>query len=334
MEEDKNSGWLEDPNYVVISVASSVMFVAFSIFLATVVFKSYLGALFIITPFLSGVISSLIISYNLENKQKNTLGYSVKFSLLALVLSFILVIVVALEGAICVLMASPLFIGLNTIGAIIGYYVAQHLKERRKLSVLFTIIILNPAFISAESLSQTTVKTLITKSEIVVDAPANVVWQNLITKNTYSGFDNFFFQAGVAYPNSTVLVQKGADHYFVCNYSQGNIELPVRSLIENEKFEFGFEDTPAPMKELSFYNDLHLPHLHGYFKISSGQILLKQLNENQTLLTAKTTYSYNIKPLQYWKIWTNFLLNKIHNQVINTIKSKSENSSNAAIATQ
>lgn len=77
------------------------------------------------------------------------------------------------------------------------------------------------------------------------------------------------------------------------------------------------------MKELSFWN-INAPHLHDYFVSKKGQFKLTKLSNHKTLLEGTTWYYDNIKPEVYWKEWSDFIIHKIHNRVLEHIKNISE----------
>ena len=80
---------------------------------------------------------------------------------------------------------------------------------------------------------------------------------------------------------------------------------------------------PTPMKELSIW-DINAPHLHDYFVSKQGQFKLTQLANGNTLVEGTTWYYNDIKPAFYWQIWSDPIIHKIHNRVLEHIKINSE----------
>jgi len=146
----------------------------------------------------------------------------------------------------------------------------------------------------------------------------------LVSKNTYSTPDNIFLKIGVAYPLSTEMIQSKNEHYLACTYSQGKVKLWIDSLETNKILRFTLSETPAPMKELSFYNEVHAPHLHGNFTVQYGQISLEKIDETHTLVKAETLYKHHIKPAKYWQLWSDYLINNVHELVLTTLKNTVE----------
>ncbi|TAH01426.1 MAG: hypothetical protein EAZ16_11800 [Sphingobacteriales bacterium] len=77
------------------------------------------------------------------------------------------------------------------------------------------------------------------------------------------------------------------------------------------------------MKEISFY-DIHPTHLHGYWVSKKGQFKLTKLANGNTLLEGTTWYINKIKPDFYWTIWSDYIVHKIHNRVLEHIKQQTE----------
>ena len=78
------------------------------------------------------------------------------------------------------------------------------------------------------------------------------------------------------------------------------------------------------MIEWSIYEDLEIVHLDGYFKSVKGQFKLEELANGQTKLQGTTWYRHDIWPSFYWKLWSDYILHKIHFRVLKHIKKEAE----------
>lgn len=74
-----------------------------------------------------------------------------------------------------------------------------------------------------------------------------------------------------------------------------------------------------------FWDNVHPPHLDGYFKSHKGQFKLTKISETQTLLEGTTWYSIDLSPEIYWAFWSEYIIHAIHERVLNHIKNVSEN---------
>lgn len=86
------------------------------------------------------------------------------------------------------------------------------------------------------------------------------------------------------------------------------------------------DSQPEPLKELSFYS-IHPNHLHGYWVSKQGQFKLTRLPDGHTLLEGTTWYINKIRPGLYWTIWSDYIVHKIHQRVLEHIKIHTEQSS-------
>jgi hypothetical protein len=80
----------------------------------------------------------------------------------------------------------------------------------------------------------------------------------------------------------------------------------------------------VPMKEFSMYDSVHAEHLKGYFQPQYGEFRIIPVNSHQCILTAETSYSYKITPVFYWRWWSDYLVDAMHQHVLGNIKALSE----------
>ncbi|HEX5601690.1 MAG TPA: hypothetical protein VFX63_04030, partial [Pyrinomonadaceae bacterium] len=82
---------------------------------------------------------------------------------------------------------------------------------------------------------------------------------------------------------------------------------------------------PPAMEEWSIYRNLHPPHLDNYFVAKRGQFELKPLPDGTTLLEGTTWYQNRYWPAPYWHLWSDHVIETIHNRVLLHIKTLAEN---------
>jgi hypothetical protein len=108
------------------------------------------------------------------------------------------------------------------------------------------------------------------------------------------------------------------------SFTTGAFIEPIEVWDEPNLLKFSVAQVPPPLVELSFYNDLHLPHLEGYFSSEKGQFKLISLSKNKTLLQGTTWYRHKISPGFYWRLWSDHILHAIHYRVLDHIKFQTE----------
>ena len=69
---------------------------------------------------------------------------------------------------------------------------------------------------------------------------------------------------------------------------------------------------------------IHTPNLDGYFVSRQGQFHLIAVDENRTRLEGTTWYEHALWPAAYWRLWSDYIIHRIHMRVLRHIKNSSE----------
>lgn len=284
---------------------------------------NYLGdygwSLFVGIPFFMGFGSVLFYGYN------NTLRFkdAITVALLSVLFFSLVIFIVAFEGIICLVMAFPIFAIVAFIGAAIGYAVhnsTQTVSMGVFIIPLFAIPV--AGFIEHEGNPQPPTVNVFT--EIIIDAPKQKVWNEVVVFSKIDEPSELIFKTGIAYPTHAEIDRKGVGAIRKCNFTTGCFIEPITIWDEPNLLEFGVLDQPPPMVEWSIYADLDIAHLDGYFKSVKGQFKLEELPNGQTRLIGTTWYHHDVWPSLYWKLWSDYILHKIHTRVLTHIKKKVE----------
>jgi hypothetical protein len=78
------------------------------------------------------------------------------------------------------------------------------------------------------------------------------------------------------------------------------------------------------MKEWSPYANIHPPHLENFLVSEGGQFKLIALPGGRTRLEGTTWYRHHMWPAEYWRIWSDAIIHRIHLRVLNHVKRLSE----------
>jgi uncharacterized membrane protein YhaH (DUF805 family) len=299
---------------VFFTIVISLLLTVFSIHLL----KDYGWGLFIGIPFLLGFSSALLYGYH----HQRTLSECMAVALSALVLSSIFIFILAIEGIICLVMAFPIGLLLVSIGAAIGYAIQSKRKENGKS--LSTVVFMVPLLMGFENLEVPEIKTYSVTSSIVIDASSEMIWKNVVTFSVLPEPDELLFKTGIAYPIFAEIKGTGPGAIRCCVFNTGRFIEPIEIWDENKLLQFSVNQQPHPMIELTPYKNIHAPHLSGYFASTKGQFLLKPQADGTTLLEGTTWYYNKLWPNAYWKIWSDYVLHKIHLRVLKHIKRESE----------
>lgn len=279
--------------------------------------ENYGFALFIAIPFLMGYTVAVVLGIYPKTRKRDVFLHSV----LAMVILAIGLLVFAFEGLICIVMAAPLEIVLAIIGAIVGLAIHKHWHHRLHQFWLL-LLVASPILMAFEDKVITpTIAPVVTSVDIA--APPQAVWDQIIAFPTLQDPEEWFFNAGLAYPINANIEGEGVGAVRYCNFSTGSFVEPITVWDEPNLLAFDVLDQPMPMVELSPY-DIEPPHLHGYFVSVRGQFKLTAIPNGGTHLEGTTWYYVDIYPEFYWRIWSDYIIHRIHTRVLTHIKDLSE----------
>ena len=237
-------------------------------------------------------------------------------------LACLALLVFAIEGLICLLMASPLLALAVWLGSYLGYKSSKsNFMNPTNTTVILVLLSFNFSSFDYYNVPKDLIPV---KTKVIVNAPIEEVWKNVVTFDKISEPKDWIFKTGISYPTDATIVGHGVGAVRYCNFTTGSFIEPITTWNEPYLLQFDVKEQPTPMNELNPFWEVHPPHLDGYFKSYKGQFKLKKLSENKTELQGTTWYKVDIYPEIYWKGWSNFIVHRIHERVLNHIKIKSE----------
>jgi uncharacterized membrane protein YhaH (DUF805 family) len=287
----------------------------------TQVIKSYGWGLFVALPFCLGLFSVLLHSYHEPRSFGECVGVSV---LPVFILGFVL-LVVAIEGVICILMAAPIALALAFLGGWLGFVIqGVHWGRKHTPAMLSVVMFITPSFFGAERILKPQPGVFVVKSAIEVNASPEKVWQEVVAFSEIPPPQETIFRAGIAYPIRAEILGHGPGAVRHCVFSTGPFVEPIIIWDEPHLLRFSVTANPAPMNELTPYGHIEPAHLHGYFESHQGQFLLTALPNGHTQLEGTTWYSHSMWPEQYWHLWSDYIIHNIHMRVLRHIKTQVE----------
>ena len=283
---------------------------------------NYGWGLFVGIPFFLGLNSVLIYGFH----RPRSLGKCLLVSLLSVVLVGTALFAVAIEGLICLLMASPLAVIVALFGGFIGYILQQRQSfPAESLRVFSLIFLLLPGLVFLESTIAEGPPLYEVRTSLIVNVEPEKVWPKLVTFSELKPPQEFLFQTGIAYPIRAEIDGAGVGAIRHCVFSTGEFVEPIRVWDEPRLLKFAVSAQPRVMNEWSPYSDLHPPHLENYLLSREGQFLLTPIPGGRTLLEGTTWYQNRFWPAAYWHLWSDYIIHRIHMRVLVHIKQLAEN---------
>ncbi len=283
--------------------------------------STYGAGLFLGVPFAVGMVSVLIYGYHRPRGIAACLGVA-NLAVLLLAIAFLLV---AFEGAICLLMAAPIGVGAANMGGLLGYAIqTRPWQQDDAPPVLFLLVFLLPCLMGADAQIGKTPDLYAVRTSLDVDAPASVVWRNVVSFSELPPPEEMLFRIGIAYPMRAEIKGQGPGAVRYCQFSTGPFVEPIEVWDAPRLLKFTVTANPAPMEEWTPYKEIHPRHLHGFLASRGGQFRLIALPGGRTRLEGTTWYAHHLEPGGYWKLWSDGIIHQIHLRVLRHVKALSE----------
>jgi uncharacterized membrane protein YhaH (DUF805 family) len=286
---------------------------------------NYGWGLFVGTPFLMGFFGALFYSV----ARVRTWGECAFVALVAVFLVCLLLLILAVEGILCLAMAAPIGLVLALLGATAGWIVqldrwARRLDQTRLYSFAW---LLAPLLLAAEARLPAPTPLFAATTACEISAPPETVWRHVVAFSELPPPTERIFLAGIAHPVRARLDGCGVGAVRYCEFSTGPFIEPITAWEEPRRLAFDVRAQPHPMREWSPYAGLAPAHLEGFFRSRRGEFRLVALPGGGTRLEGTTWYEQSIWPQSYWKPWSDYLVHTIHRRVLGHIKAEAERAS-------
>jgi len=284
---------------------------------------SYGVSLFLALPFVMGYVA--VWAYSRTHARSYV-------SVLALVSMSILlaglgILAIAIEGAICLVMAAPIAWVLALLGGSVAYVVHAEPGLGHEQTSTFGVVLLTlPLLMGLEHAAPPPVPRFQVHTSIEIAAPPEVVWKRIIAFPPIGKPRELAFRyAGIAYPIEARIKGEGLAADRECRFSTGSFKEPILVWEPGKHFAFGIADEPLLMTETSPYSQIHVRHIDDRdFQAERADFLLTPLPNGGTRLEGISIYQNKMWPSAYWRLYTDSIVHSIHHRVFEHVKQLSE----------
>ena len=283
--------------------------------------KALMSAEFLFcVPFFIGALSHYMLNFQQPaGAGKMAKQQSMIFLLVLLPIS----VLVLKEGTICIIMASPLLVGCQIIGASIMLGMINHLWRPSpriySLAVVpLLLILINP--FATRTLSSTT------QNEVVINASAEQVFKainDIQAIQPHELKNSPVFWMGFPKPVSGMTVQQGDDLTRQIHWQRGiYFEEAITHYQPNQMLGwiYRFSKDSFPKGSL----DDHVEIGGEYLDLAHTDYRLEAITPTQTKLILTIDYRLSTEFNWYSKLWTDYVLNEFSDVVLNVYKSRLE----------
>lgn len=282
-----------DTAAIIQGVIAGMGLIVAAVIVSALVFGGYGWGLFVLTPFLVG----LTTGYVANRRALLTSGRTIRIVLLAAGLGGLALIALALEGLICILLATPLGAGVAVLGGEIGRAIA---RSRHGGSTPAMCCVLLPAVLAFDAAMPPSVM-LDSYDEIEIGAPPAEVWRVLTSADSIRPAPGFVFRLGLAYPVRAHIAGEGEGAVRIGQFSTGLSRERITEWRPGRALAFDVVSQPPAMIELSPYENVHAPHVSGYFETRRTRFELVPLDSGRTRLIVRAAHELQLDPALYWE---------------------------------
>lgn len=277
--------------------------------------------MFIAVPFAVGLLAALVRGWRTPCRLRSSLAAATW----AIVGSSILLLVAWIEGIICIVMALPLALPLALLGGWIGHQLQAGRWRPASHPVAYSIAWLAlPLIALTETAVAPEPPLYAVRTAIEIDAPPERVWRHVVSFSELPPPTDWLFHTGVAYPIRAEIDGTGVGAIRRCVFSTGTFVEPIEVWDEPLLLRFSVTDNPPPLDELNPFGEVHPAHLEGHLVSERGQFLLTPLPGGRTLLEGTTWYRHGLWPASYWRLWSDFIIHRIHLRVLRHVETLAE----------
>lgn len=274
--------------------------------------QEYGATLFFTAPVLIGAVSG----YYIRSRLRKNISAAIGAAILNMTIMILALGLFGLEGLVCLVMASPIMYLATTLGAIVGFLIAMSTTQGGHLSIALPILfcgLLADAWLYREQQYE-----VLTAIEIAADP--HEVWPVVVAFPDIERKPHGIFAWGVAYPLRARIEGDGIGAIRYCEFSTGDFVEPITTWNEPFHLAFNVIEQPDPLKEFSFFEHIHPPHLDGYLRSHRGEFRLVPLEPGRMRLEGRTWYSIRMNPQGYWRMWADGIIHRIHLRVLDHIR--------------
>jgi hypothetical protein len=285
-------------------------------------FLQYYGwGVFVGIPFVLPMISVILYGYH----RPRPLADCLWLGMLWLGVAYGAILVAAFEGIICLVMALPLAVPVVLLGSAVGYAIqARTLGASETGRLMLVLIAALPAMIGAEAVSRPEAPRFAVHTSVEVDAGPDRVWRHVVRFDPLPAPVDWAFRAGLAYPVRAEIDGRGVGAIRRCEFSTGPFIEPIEVWDEPRLLRFAVTSNPPPMREWNPFAEIHPPHLDGFLVAHRGEFRLSEIADGRTLLEGTTWYQHHLWPAPYWRLWSDAIIHRIHQRVLDHIKQSAE----------
>ncbi len=312
------------PYQLAIGIFAGTALIVVAVAVSAVTTGAYGWGLFVGTPFLVGLITGFLVNRGNVRSWADTFGAVAA----AGALGTLALLMLALEGLMCVILILPLAAILAIAGGAIGRAAAKRLVDPRQ--PFYSVALLPLIFLLDAAMPPEL--PIATRAGITIDAPPEAVWASLTADRPVREKPGLVGLAGLAYPVAGRIAGEGVGAHRHGKFSTGTADERVTVWRPGRALAFRVVRQPPAMEEMSPYRKLQTPHLIGYFDTGETRFDLVPLPGGRTRLTVRAGHVLRIDPVLYWGPIARWAIGQNVERVLSDVRRDAEGRQRARLA--
>jgi hypothetical protein len=306
------------PHVALKGVAAGVILTLLLVAMSALVFRKYGSLLFLASPFLVGFVTAFIGNRHGDVGPKAT----TRLVWAACFLGGVGLLAIAIEGIVCLAMASPLIAIFAWLGGLAGRAVALKGPGGGRRGTAMSVALL-PLFLAFDLVAPPRVAFENVES-IEVAASDRAVWEAIVHMGSIAKPPAALFRWGLAYPMGGTLHAEGVGAIREGMFSTGVSYERVTEWEPGRRLSFIVLDDPPTMSELSPYRNVNAPHVDGYFRTVDTRLTITPLANGNMRLSSATAHELHLRPAFYWLPIAKWAIHKNKMRVLAHIAQQAE----------
>lgn len=247
-----------------------------------------------------------------------TLTYAIAMPWLSALLTMGVIALMRLEEIVCIVLASPLFLVLASVGGLVVRWQRTRGDEKSSGAVVGMFMIL-PFLITPLELqipAPASVRTV--ETSIVVDAPTAVIWANIVDVPTISATEQRFSPfhwLGLPRPLRAEMTYPGAERVRYGYFEQGLI-FEEKIVGWQEEVELAFTIDRDPTAQVP----PRLLQIDGpYFQVLDGYYRLEPLDDGTVRLHLSSRHQLTTHFNAYAGLWTDAVMRDLQEDILEIV---------------
>jgi hypothetical protein len=232
----------------------------------------------------------------------------------------------AWEGAICIVMAAPVFLVMGSLGGVVTGLLLQRRSRRAAPPVVTGLALLPLAVFPLEHRLPPPDEERTVSTAVLIEADPATVWTQIVRVPAIRARempDSFFHRIGVPRPHEATLDHEGTGGLREASF-EGGLRFHETITEWEPGRTLGFTIRVAPESVSAAVLDPHVSVGSAHFDVLYGRFAIERLGDRQVLLHLASRHRLSTLFNPYAGLWTDAVMRDIQLRISEVVKQRAE----------